>query len=97
MKSDFAPGGATRGVVPRATNPCDVGSVDRIRCWLRSGTWKTAHPRGTYSHLFSWVSLVLGEGGGGDSLVAVGHEEVGIQRPEVQLDMADPVGAVNER
>lgn len=29
------------------TKPCEVGSVVRIRGWLRIGTWKTAHPRGT--------------------------------------------------
>lgn len=25
---------------------CDVGSEERMRCWLRRGTYKTAQPRG---------------------------------------------------
>lgn len=29
------------------TKPCEVGSVVRIKCWLRIGTWNTAQPRGT--------------------------------------------------
>lgn len=31
--------------------PHDVGSVERIRCWLRLGTYSSAALRGVYSHL----------------------------------------------
>jgi hypothetical protein len=35
----------------RGSKPWEVGSVERMRDWLRSGTWKIAVPRGTWSHL----------------------------------------------
>ena len=33
------------------SKPCEVGREERIRAWFRTGTWKTAQPRGTKSHL----------------------------------------------
>ena len=39
------------------TKPCDVGKEERMRVWLRLGTWRKAQPRGTYSHLVNEVSV----------------------------------------
>ena len=77
----------------------EVGKVERMRWWLRGGTWKTAQPRGTMSHLVK-VRRKIRRGWGrrrkedNDVLVHVRDEEVGIQGFEIQRDMADAVGAV---
>lgn len=42
--------------VGAAIKPHDVGSVERIRCWLRLGTYSNAALRGVYSHLNRNVS-----------------------------------------
>lgn len=53
-KSDlsFSDGGSgfrdpLNGGMGLGRKPCEVGRVERMRCWLRRGTWKTAQPRGT--------------------------------------------------
>jgi hypothetical protein len=48
------------GILPgrmTGTKPCDVGKEERMRDWLRAGTWRRAQPRGTYSHLVNEVSI----------------------------------------
>jgi hypothetical protein len=50
--------GFTMGILPgrrTGTKPCDVGKEERMRDWLRAGTWRRAQPRGTYSHLVNEV------------------------------------------
>jgi hypothetical protein len=48
------------GILPgrrTGAKPCEVGKEERIRGWLRVGTWRRAQPRGTYSHLVNEVSV----------------------------------------
>jgi hypothetical protein len=52
MSSPNAPlGSIVLGTESRFLKPQDVGSVDRMKCWLRTGTYRMAQPRGTCSHL----------------------------------------------
>jgi hypothetical protein len=48
------------GILPgrrAGTKRWEVGKEERMKGWLRAGTWRMAQPRGTYSHLVNEVSV----------------------------------------